>query len=60
MNQRIAAGLALLAAALLLGFPAAAGWLGAFDVPLFRLFALTQELSVAALMGDFRTLEWRV
>jgi undecaprenyl-diphosphatase len=41
VNQRIAAGLALLAAALLLGLPAAAGWLGAFDVPLFRLLALT-------------------
>ncbi len=41
MNARIAAGLALLAAALLLGFPAAAGWLVGFDVPLFRLLALT-------------------
>lgn len=41
MNARIAAGLALVAAALLLGFPAAAGWLVGFDVPLFRLLALT-------------------
>jgi undecaprenyl-diphosphatase len=31
----------LLAAALVLGFPAAAGWLAAFDMPLFRALALT-------------------
>jgi undecaprenyl-diphosphatase len=41
VSARIAAGLALLAAALLLGFPATAGWLAEFDVPLFRLLALT-------------------
>lgn len=41
MTPRIAAGLALVAAALLLGVPAATGWLGAFDGPLFRLMALT-------------------
>jgi len=41
VNPRIVAGLALIAAALLLGFPAAAGSLTGFDVPLFRLLALT-------------------
>jgi membrane-associated phospholipid phosphatase len=41
VNQRIAAGLALLAAALLLGFPATAEWLAGFDIPLFKLLALT-------------------
>ncbi len=41
MTARIAAGLALIAAALLLGVPAAAGWLAGFDVPLFRAMALT-------------------
>jgi undecaprenyl-diphosphatase len=41
VTARIAAGLALVATALLLGLPATAGWLVAFDVPLFRLLALT-------------------
>jgi undecaprenyl-diphosphatase len=41
VSARIAAGLALLTAALLLGFPATVGWLAGFDVPLFRLLALT-------------------
>ena len=41
MTARIAAGLALIAAALLLGVPAAGGWLAGFDVPLFRAMALT-------------------
>jgi undecaprenyl-diphosphatase len=41
VNARIAAGLALLATAVLLGFPATAEGLAGFDVPLFRLLALT-------------------
>jgi undecaprenyl-diphosphatase len=41
VNARVAAGLTLLTAALLLGFPATAGWLAGFDLPLFKLLAQT-------------------
>ena len=43
MNRRITIGLVLLAGAVVLGFPAAAGSLDWFDIPVFRLLALTAE-----------------